>query len=183
MHLESSVQLKEERTTLDTEDKCSVPEATSPSQVRSRNKLVGTKQKVAHAISRVEGTTSRKSKLGRDSTNDNNTIFEAEQQPHSATKAWKRKRKSLVPEVIIYAFYSINIVNLLDLSLFISCTDVKLMGWFDDRSQLFLNPNLDGTQQLRLIPTLGQSNSLHLPPKHGKGSGRLWYERIIIFLI
>ncbi|KAF3443479.1 hypothetical protein FNV43_RR13161 [Rhamnella rubrinervis] len=87
--------LKEERTTLDMEDKCSVPEATSPSQVKSRNKLVGTIQKVADSISGFEGTTSRKSKLGRDSTDDINTIFEAEQQPHSATKSWKRKRKSL----------------------------------------------------------------------------------------
>ncbi|KAF3431927.1 hypothetical protein FNV43_RR26663 [Rhamnella rubrinervis] len=89
--------LKEERTTLDMEDKCSVPEATSPSQVKSRNELVGTNQKVADSISGFEGTTSRKSKLGRDSTNGINTIFEAEQQPHSATKSWKRKRKSLVP--------------------------------------------------------------------------------------
>ncbi|KAF3455965.1 hypothetical protein FNV43_RR00608 [Rhamnella rubrinervis] len=53
--------------------------------------------KVADSISGFEGTTSRKSKLGRDSTNGINTIFEAEQQPHSATKSWKRKRKSLVP--------------------------------------------------------------------------------------
>nr|XP_048323784.1 protein ALWAYS EARLY 2-like isoform X1 [Ziziphus jujuba var. spinosa] len=101
MESESSVQLKEERTTLDIEDKCSVPEATSTSQVRNRNKLAGSKQKVPHAISGVENTTSKKSKLGRDSTSDINTISEAEQQPQSTTKAWKRKRKSLVPEPIL----------------------------------------------------------------------------------
>lgn len=102
LHLESSVQLKEERTTLDMEDKCSVPEATSTSQVRNRNKPAVTKQKVPHAISGVENTTSKKSKLGRDSTIDINTISEAEQQPQSTTKAWKRKRKSLLPEVNIF---------------------------------------------------------------------------------
>lgn len=105
LHSESSVQLKEERTTLDIEDKCSVPEATSTSQVRNRSKLAGSKQKVPHAISGVENTTSKKSKLGRDSTSDINTISEAEQQPQSTTKAWKRKRKSGVPEVNIFMPY------------------------------------------------------------------------------
>ncbi|PON37845.1 Protein LIN-9/Protein ALWAYS EARLY [Trema orientale] len=95
MESESSVQLKEERTTLDTEDKSSVPEATS--QVRNRNKFLGAKQKVPHSVSRVEGI-SKKSKLGRDSTVDisNDSTME---QPYSATKTWKRKRKLLVSKV------------------------------------------------------------------------------------
>ncbi|KAF3432846.1 hypothetical protein FNV43_RR23948 [Rhamnella rubrinervis] len=86
-NVESSVQLKEERTTLDMEDKCSVPESTSPSQVKSRNKLVGTNQKKL---------TLPQSKLGQDSTTDINTNFGSEQQPQPASKAWKRKRRTLL---------------------------------------------------------------------------------------
>lgn len=99
LDLESSVQLKEEKTTLDVKDKFSLPEDTSTSQVRSRNKLLSAKQKGTYAISGVEGTSSKKSKLGRDSKVDINTISTLEQQPRSDAKAWKRKRKSLVPKV------------------------------------------------------------------------------------
>ncbi|XP_024026911.1 protein ALWAYS EARLY 2 [Morus notabilis] len=99
MESESSVQLKEEKTTLDVKDKFSLPEDTSTSQVRSRNKLLSAKQKGTYAISGVEGTSSKKSKLGRDSKVDINTISTLEQQPRSDAKAWKRKRKSLVPKV------------------------------------------------------------------------------------
>ena len=98
LYLESSVQLKEEKTTLGREDKCSVPEDTSTSQVRSRNKLpYSAKQKVIHSTSGVEGTNSKKSKLGRDSTVDIASTME--QQPRSDTKTWKRKRKFLGQKV------------------------------------------------------------------------------------
>lgn len=96
MESESSVQLKEEKTTLDMEDKCSIPEDTSTSQVRTRNKLpYPAKQKVIHSTSGVEGTSSKKSKLGRDSTVDMNIASTMEQQPRCDTKTWKRKRKFL----------------------------------------------------------------------------------------
>lgn len=100
LYLESSVQLKEEKTTLDMEDKGSVPEDTSTSQVRSRNKLpYSAKQKVIHSTSGVEGTSSKKSKLGRDSTVDMNIASTMAQQPRSDTKTWKRKRKFLGQKV------------------------------------------------------------------------------------
>lgn len=99
LDLESSVQLKEEKTTFDTEDKCSPPEATSTSQSQNRNKFLGEKHKVPQSISGVETTSSRKSKLGRDSSVDINIIPEAELLLPSPTKACKRKRKSLVPKV------------------------------------------------------------------------------------
>ncbi|XP_062084771.1 protein ALWAYS EARLY 2 isoform X3 [Humulus lupulus] len=96
MESESSVQLKEERTTLDTEEKSSVPEATS--QVRNKNKLSGAKQKVPPAISKNNGTISKKSKLGRDANGDiNNDSTTA--QLHSDNKLLKRRRKSLIPKM------------------------------------------------------------------------------------
>ncbi|KAL5566063.1 hypothetical protein UlMin_029227 [Ulmus minor] len=99
MESESSVQLKEERTTLDMEEKCSLPEATSTSQVRNKNRLPGARQKGSQAISGVEGTTPRKSKLGRDSAIDVNPVSATEQQLRSPIKTGKRKRKSLVTKI------------------------------------------------------------------------------------
>ena len=111
MDLESSVQLKEERTH-DMEDKFGVPEATSTSQVRSRNKFLGAKQKVSRAISEVDCTTSKKSKLGRDSTVEINAVSTTEQ-PCSDTKSWKKKRKSSGSKVnivilhVVYFWFSL----------------------------------------------------------------------------
>ncbi|XP_060966819.1 protein ALWAYS EARLY 2 isoform X8 [Cannabis sativa] len=86
---ESSVQLKEERTTLDAEEKSSVPEATS--QVRNKNKLSGAKQKAPPTIS-------KKSTLGRDANgdiiNDSTTG-----QLLSENKLLKRRRKSSIPKM------------------------------------------------------------------------------------
>ena len=97
----SSVQLKDEGANVDAEDKFSVPETTSTSQFRNTNKLPGAKHRVPYAISGVEGTNSKKSKVGRDPAIDINTVSESEQQSQSTTKILKRKRKSLVPKVNI----------------------------------------------------------------------------------
>lgn len=93
--------MREERTTLNMEDKCNMPEATSTSQAQNRNKYPGPKRKGLPSISGVEATDSRKSKLGRDLSIGFNINSEAEQRLQSATIALKRKRKSSVPKVNI----------------------------------------------------------------------------------
>lgn len=98
LDLESSIQLKEERTTFDMDDKSGIPEGTSTSHYRDK-KLPGAKQKALNAISGVDNTTSKKSKLGRDSAIDVNVAFEAKEQLRPADKTWKRKRKSMVSKV------------------------------------------------------------------------------------
>ncbi|GLT61171.1 hypothetical protein SLA2020_338940 [Shorea laevis] len=95
---ESSIQLKEERTTFDMDDKSGIPEGTSTSHYRDK-KLPGAKQKALNAISGVDNTTSKKSKLGRDSAIDVNVAFEAKEQLRPADKTWKRKRKSMVSKI------------------------------------------------------------------------------------
>ncbi|BBH06552.1 DIRP domain-containing protein [Prunus dulcis] len=95
----SSVQLKEEGTNLDVEDKFSVPEATSTSQSRNKNKIPSAKHRGPFAISGVEGTNSKKSKLGREPVFDTTAVSESEQQLQSTTKTWKRKRKSSVLKI------------------------------------------------------------------------------------
>ncbi|XP_048424152.1 protein ALWAYS EARLY 2 isoform X4 [Pyrus x bretschneideri] len=95
----SSVQLKDGGANIDAEDKFSVPETTSTSQFRNKNKLPGAKHRLPCAISGVEGTNSKKSKVGRDPAIDINTVSESEQQSQSTTKILKRKRKCLVPKI------------------------------------------------------------------------------------
>ncbi|KAM0992063.1 hypothetical protein ACFX2I_010327 [Malus domestica] len=95
----SSVQLKDGGANVDAEDKFSVPETTSTSQFRKKNKLPSAKHRVPCTISGVEGTNSKKSKVGRDPAIDINTVSESEQQSQSTTKILKRKRKSLVPKI------------------------------------------------------------------------------------
>jgi len=97
LDLESSVQLKEERTTFDMDDKSSIPEGTSTSHYRDK-KLPGAKQKALNAISGVDDT-SKKSKLGTDSAIGVNVAFEAKEQLRPTDKTWKRKRKSMVSKV------------------------------------------------------------------------------------
>lgn len=95
----SSMQLKDERTTSEMEEKSNIPESTSTSQFRNKNKLQGGKQREPIAVSRTEGTNAKKSKLARDSTPiDINVVSELEQL-HSTSKLWKRKRKSSVSKV------------------------------------------------------------------------------------
>jgi hypothetical protein len=98
LDLESSVQLKEDRTIFDMDDKSSIPEGTSTSHYRDK-KVSGAKQKALNAISGVDDTTSKKSKLGRDSAVDVNVTFETKEQLRPADKAWKRKRKPMVSKV------------------------------------------------------------------------------------
>ena len=86
--------------TADKDEKSAVPEATSRSQNRDKIKL-GLKQKVVHSVPGVEVSTSKKSKLGRETVNDSDTnaLFESKEQLPSTDKTWKRKRKSMVSKV------------------------------------------------------------------------------------
>lgn len=99
LDLDSSVQLKEERAILDMDDKASLPEAMSTSHCADKIKFLGSKQKARHTIAGVDGTTSRKLKIGRDSAIDGNVASEEKEQLQLADKAWKRKRKSMVSKV------------------------------------------------------------------------------------
>ncbi|XP_075658523.1 protein ALWAYS EARLY 2 isoform X6 [Castanea sativa] len=99
MESDSSVQLKEERAILDMDDKASLPEAMSTSHCADKIKFLGSKQKARHAIAGVDGTTSRKLKIGRDSAIDVNVASEEKEQLQLADKAWKRKRKSMVSKL------------------------------------------------------------------------------------
>ncbi|KAK7258877.1 hypothetical protein RIF29_24466 [Crotalaria pallida] len=94
MESESSVPLKEERMTVDKHEKSALPEATSTCQNRDRIKFPG--QKVGHAVPGVEVSTSKKSKLGRESVNITNALFESKEQLPSADGTCKRKRKSMI---------------------------------------------------------------------------------------
>ncbi|KAM5561232.1 protein ALWAYS EARLY 2 [Rosa sericea] len=97
----SSLQLKDERTTSEMEEKSNIPESTSTSQFRNKNKLPGGKQREPVADSRTEGTNAKKSKFARDSTPiDINVVSESEQlQP--TNKLLKRKRKPSVSKLQI----------------------------------------------------------------------------------
>ncbi|KAF7805111.1 protein ALWAYS EARLY 2 isoform X3 [Senna tora] len=99
MESESSVQLKEERMTVDKDDKSALPEATFTSQNRDKTKLPGAKQKVLHAVPGVETSTSRRSKLGREFENDNNASAESKEQLPPSDRTWTRKRKSVVSKI------------------------------------------------------------------------------------
>uniref|UniRef100_A0A5B6ZU57 SANT domain-containing protein n=1 Tax=Davidia involucrata TaxID=16924 RepID=A0A5B6ZU57_DAVIN len=91
---ESSVQLNEQKPTLDPADRSSVPEDISISHQGDKTKILGVREKVLHASSGVEASTSRKCKLGRDSAFDVNALSGGEQPPQSSNKGWKRKQKS-----------------------------------------------------------------------------------------
>ncbi|KAK4595854.1 hypothetical protein RGQ29_014085 [Quercus rubra] len=99
MESDSSVQLKEERAILDMDEKASLPEAMSTSHCADKIKFLGSKQKARHTIAGVDGTTSRKLKIGRDSAIDVNVASEEKEQLQLADKAWKRKRKSMVSKM------------------------------------------------------------------------------------
>lgn len=94
--LESSIQLKEEKITLD-----NVHEAMFASHQRDKNKLTVAKERVVKAIPGVEVTASIKYEHGRDSAIDVNALSEAQQRPESNNKQLKRKDKSLASKVSI----------------------------------------------------------------------------------
>ncbi|WCJ43139.1 DIRP Myb-like DNA-binding domain [Euphorbia peplus] len=106
MESESSVQLNEERTSLNMDDKYTIPEATSTSHHKDRIKFVGQKGKVRNAINEVEHTSSRKPKLGRHMEVYAKSTSEVKPHPQSTinnsnsnNSALKRKRQSMVPKV------------------------------------------------------------------------------------
>ncbi|XVF57456.1 hypothetical protein PTKIN_Ptkin06aG0207000 [Pterospermum kingtungense] len=94
MESESSAKLKEDRITLATDDKSSVPEAASNSHHKDKTKHLGRKEKLLNLINGAEDATSRKSKVGRYSATDDNVVSEPKQQSEPSNNAWKRKRKS-----------------------------------------------------------------------------------------
>ncbi|XWS58184.1 hypothetical protein CRYUN_Cryun08bG0013000 [Craigia yunnanensis] len=99
MESESSVKLKEYRITLETADKSSVPEASSISHRRDKTKHLGPKEKVLNLINGAEDANSRKSKVGRCSTMDENVVSEPKQQAEPTNNSWKRKRKSFSSKI------------------------------------------------------------------------------------
>ncbi|XP_057425539.1 protein ALWAYS EARLY 2-like isoform X2 [Lotus japonicus] len=89
---ESSSLLKGERMTVDKDGKSVLPEATSKSNKKKKLKLC-----VAEG---VEASTTKKSKLGKDSANDTNAISESKEQVPFADRKWKRKQKSPISKAV-----------------------------------------------------------------------------------
>lgn len=100
-HLESSVQLKGERTIVDKDDKSALPEASSTSHKRNTVKPC--------VVPGVEASTSKESKLGKESANDSNTLSESKEQLLFADRKWKRKQKTVVSKV--NTIYSFNVLS------------------------------------------------------------------------
>ncbi|XP_057962765.1 protein ALWAYS EARLY 2-like isoform X2 [Malania oleifera] len=94
---ESSVQLKDEKATFDATDKLSAPEAMSPSHQKDKSRLLGSK--AIHPLHGVEVATPRKSQPPKDAESDVNDSSETKVQSQFASKAWKRKRKSLSSKI------------------------------------------------------------------------------------
>ncbi|KAK7337779.1 hypothetical protein VNO77_18366 [Canavalia gladiata] len=88
---ELSVQLNEEKMTVDEDEKSALPE-TSTSQNRDESKLLGLEQKVVHAVPAVDVSTSKTSKLRREPVNNTNALVESKEKL-PADRSWKRKRK------------------------------------------------------------------------------------------
>ncbi|XP_065852517.1 protein ALWAYS EARLY 2-like isoform X2 [Euphorbia lathyris] len=106
MESESSVQLNEERTSLNMDDKSNVPEATSTSHHKDKIKLLGRKEKARSAINEVEHTSSRKPKLGRHMEVNAKSVSEVKPHPQSIVNnsnsnnsTLKRKRQFMMPKV------------------------------------------------------------------------------------
>ncbi|KAL3591201.1 hypothetical protein D5086_009841, partial [Populus alba] len=98
MEFESSSLLDDERTTETGDDKSSIPESASTSHHRDKTKFSRQKEK---ATSEVEGTTSRKSKLGRYPQSSAKSVSEANKRPQSISNDMlKRKREAVVAKVL-----------------------------------------------------------------------------------
>lgn len=83
--------------TVDKDGKSVLPEATSKSNKKKKLKLC-----VAEG---VEASTTKKSKLGKDSANDTNALSESKEQVPFADRKWKRKQKSPISKVkTVYSF-------------------------------------------------------------------------------
>ncbi|XP_022640907.1 protein ALWAYS EARLY 1 isoform X4 [Vigna radiata var. radiata] len=88
---ESSIQLKGDRISADKDSKSALPEETLTSHKR---------HKLKHSVvPEIEVSTSKKSKLGKESTKDTNVLSESKEQLPFADTTWKRKRKSVVSKV------------------------------------------------------------------------------------
>lgn len=107
--------MKEDRITLETDDKSSAPEAASNSHHRDKIKHLGPKEKALNIINGAEDATSRKSKVGRYSATDDNVVSKPKQRPEPSENACKRKRKSFSSKVT--SEYSLFIVTILLISI------------------------------------------------------------------
>lgn len=90
-HLESSIQLKGDRISTDKDGKSALPEGTLTSHKRHKHKH--------SVVPEIEVSTSKKSKLGKESTKDTSVLSESKEQLPFADATWKRKRKSVVSKV------------------------------------------------------------------------------------
>lgn len=95
------MQLKEERTAFDIDDKSSAPEETSTSHPKEKIKHLGPKEKALNTITEAEDIIPRKSKLGRYSGNDVETVAEVKEQPEPPNSMSKRKRKPVLSKKVI----------------------------------------------------------------------------------
>lgn len=95
------MQLKEERTAFDIDDKSSAPEETFTSHPKEKIKHVGPKEKALNTITEVEDIIPRKSKLGRYSSNDVETVAEVKEQSEPPNRMSRRKRKSVLSKKVI----------------------------------------------------------------------------------
>ncbi|GAU42810.1 hypothetical protein TSUD_34540, partial [Trifolium subterraneum] len=84
---ESSIRLKGDRMNVDKDDKSALPEATSSHNKRNKVKL--------RTVPGADTSTSKKSKLGKDISNDTNALSESKDQIPCADKTSKRKQKSM----------------------------------------------------------------------------------------
>ncbi|XP_039040470.1 protein ALWAYS EARLY 2-like isoform X5 [Hibiscus syriacus] len=96
---ESSVKMKEDRITFEADDQSSVLEAASISHHRDKIKQRGPNKKVLNLLNGSEGTTSRKSTVGRYSAKYGGVISEPKQQKESTNNSRKRKQKSSCPKL------------------------------------------------------------------------------------
>jgi hypothetical protein len=106
---------------VDKDDKSALPEATSTSHKRNKVK--------PRAVPGADTSMSKKSKLGKDISNDNNVLSESKDQIPFADRTWKRKQKSmkvsLVYSLIVLSCTFYFVFGLLIISQNISFTQNK----------------------------------------------------------
>ncbi|KAK8712216.1 hypothetical protein V6N13_147462 [Hibiscus sabdariffa] len=91
---ESSVKMKEDRTTFEADDQCSVLEAASISHHRNKIKQPGPNKKVLNLHNNIEDATSRKSTVGKYSAKYDGVVSKPKQQQEPTNNSRKRKQKS-----------------------------------------------------------------------------------------
>jgi hypothetical protein len=85
---------------VDKDDKSALPEATSTSHKRNKVK--------PRAVPGADTSMSKKSKLGKDISNDTNALSESNDQIPFADRTWKRKQKSMKVSIV----YSLIVVGM-----------------------------------------------------------------------